>query len=225
MKLLDILCDPSRASIDVGAKIGMYTYRHLSHSPRVNAFEPIPILHTMLGRVFARQRVTIMPVALSDTPGRATMRIPYDRKGEVKFGRSTIERSNPLTHDDVARVDEIDVEVQTLDGCAVTGVGFIKIDVEGHELAVLRGALETLRRDRPALLVEASEHHHPGAVAELRELMTAEGYVGLFGRQRKLVDLATVTDLGALQRENIANFIFIHASKPEARARIAARFR
>lgn len=225
MKLLDVLCDPSRASVDVGAKIGMYTYRLLRHSARVVAFEPIPILNTMLGRVFRGRRVTVMPVALSDTPGRVTMRIPYGSDGEVKFGRSTIEHSNPLSHDDVARVDEIDVEVKTLDGCALTGVGFIKIDVEGHELAVLRGALETLRRDRPTLLVEANDHHHPGAVAKLRELMTAEGYVGLFDRQGQLVDLATVPDPGALQRENIENFIFVHGSNAEARARIAARFR
>jgi FkbM family methyltransferase len=223
MELLDILCDPAKTSIDVGAKLGMYTYRLLRHSCDVIAFEPIPLLVTMLERVFHNRPCRVMPCALSDAPGRAVMRVPYGKNGEVKFGRSTIEPENALFHDDVAHVEEIDVEVRTLDDCDPRNVGFIKIDVEGHELAVLRGAARTLEREVPTLLVEASDHHHPGAVANLRAFMTGHGYRGFFLRPGLLLDLDSVTDDSAFVRESIENFLFVHSSRPEVRTRLADR--
>ena len=60
-------------------------------------------------------------------------------------------------------VQSIDVPVKRLDDLHLDQVGLIKIDVEGHELAVLRGAADTLTRNRPAVLAEAEERHHPHA--------------------------------------------------------------
>jgi FkbM family methyltransferase len=223
MELLDVLCDRAAISVDVGAKLGMYTYELLRHSREVVAFEPIPVLGEMISRVFRKRPVRVERCALSDTPGRTTMRVPYGSNGEVKFGRSTIEPTNSLQHDDVARVQEIDVAVKTLDEHDLRGVGFIKIDVEGHELAVLRGATATLDREHPNLLVEANDHHHPGAVRELRELMSQRGYAGYFREHGKLVDLATVTDFDHFRRAGIENFIFVHASRAALIPRLAPR--
>ena len=225
MKLLDVLCDRQQVSIDVGAKLGMYTYRLLRHSKAVVAFEPIPLLATMLRTVFTGRPCRIMNCALSDAAGRTTMRIPFGSNGEVKFGRSTIESSNPLSHDDVARVEEIEVEVKTLDDCDLTGIGFIKIDVEGHELAVLRGARRTLQREHPTLLVEANDHHHPGAVAQLLDLLAAEGYRGFFRRDGALIEAGSVKDPGQFQRDAIENFLFVHGDRPEVLRRLEQRHR
>lgn len=215
MRLLDVLCDRNRTSVDVGAKLGMYTYRILRHSRDVVSFEPIPTLAGMLTTVFAGKPVRIVQRAVSDAPGSVTMRIPYGSDGEVKFGRSTIEKSNTLTHDDVAKVEEIEVVLTTLDTSDLKDVGFIKIDVEGHELSVLRGATALLDRDHPNLLVEANDHHHPGAVRELRDLMTARGYQGWFLAGGRLMPMADVTDPDYFQRESIENFLFVHSSRPE----------
>lgn len=224
MKLLDILCDRGKTAVDVGAKLGMYTFRLLPHARDVVAFEPVPVLSTMLRHNFGKRRVRVEPCALSDAPGRTTMRIPYGSDGEVKFGRSTIERSNALAHDDVARVEEIEVELKTLDQYDLRGLGFIKIDVEGHELAVLGGALATLARETPNLLIESNDHHHPDAVAKLRALLTARDYEGFFLRGGKqLVELATITDPAYFGRAGIENFIFIHRTRPDVRARLLAR--
>lgn len=225
MELLDVLCDPAKTSVDVGAKLGMYTYRLLRHSRDVVAFEPIPLLSGMLSRVFARKPVKVMPCALSGAPGRTQMRIPYGSNGEVKFGRSTIEAANSLQHDDVAKVETIDVELKTLDQCELTGVGFIKIDVEGHELAVLEGARATLERERPTLLIESNDHHHPQAVAKLRALLSDHDYVGFFIEDRRLIELATITDNDYFRQKSLENFIFVHATRPEVRERLAGRFR
>ena len=66
MELLDVLCDPARTGIDVGAKVGMYTYRIRACSSDVIAFEPIPLFHDMLRAVFEGKRGHIEPVAASD---------------------------------------------------------------------------------------------------------------------------------------------------------------
>ena len=63
-----------------------------------------------------------------------------------------------------------------VDDLAVTGVTFIKIDVEGHELPVLRGAERTIRRDRPRLVVEVEARIQP--VGPLLGLLAGWGYRG-----------------------------------------------
>jgi FkbM family methyltransferase len=57
-----------------------------------------------------------------------------------------IEKLNSLEDVDDSKVFEIAVPTRRLDDYELDAVGFIKIDVEGHELAVLRGGTETIRR-------------------------------------------------------------------------------
>lgn len=56
MELLDMLCHPSKTGLDIGAKVGMYTYRIRRHSSDVIAFEPIPLFNGMLKAVFDGKR-------------------------------------------------------------------------------------------------------------------------------------------------------------------------
>jgi Methyltransferase FkbM domain len=81
---------------------------------------------------------------------------------------------------DGGAVQSIDVPVKRLDDLHLDDVGLIKIDVEGHELAVLLGATDTLARNQPALVVEAEERHHPNAVADITTLLAGLGYAGYF---------------------------------------------
>lgn len=68
-------------------------------------------------------------------------------------------------------------------------VSFIKIDVEGHEEAVLAGALETIRANSPTLLIECEERHNPGGLARINETLSGLGYEGFFfdSRERKSI--------------------------------------
>src|SRR6476469_1552233 len=154
MELLDLLCDRNRPSLDIGAKIGMYTWRIRKHSSEVIAFEPIPMFNRILRAVFEGKRGRVEPYAVSDRRGTAKMRLPYGHDGDPKFGRSTIDPANQFDPEIIGRTDEIDVETRRIDDYDLRDVGFIKIDVEGHELAVLAGAEATVARHKPNLLIE-----------------------------------------------------------------------
>ena len=80
------------------------------------------------------------------------------------------------SHAQYGQHDEYDVEVVTLDSLGFTGVGFIKVDVEGAELQVLEGARMLLARDRPILLIEllAGTYADPGGAVE--EIAAAYDY-------------------------------------------------
>jgi FkbM family methyltransferase len=177
VQLVRSLCDPDRVSLDIGAAVGEFTIAMLAASRSVIAFEPQPIPARTLAAMFdaVGSQVRVQAVALSDRPGVTKMRVL-----ESDPGRSTIDSGNALNDADGSRVGTIEVQVRRLDDLELDDVGFIKIDVEGHELAVLRGAADTLRRNRPTLIVEAEERHHRHAVAATNEFLAGLGYTGYF---------------------------------------------
>jgi FkbM family methyltransferase len=160
--------------VDVGANRGVYTY-HLSRAVGpgggVLAYEPQPELAAYVRAGMARAgNVTVRAVALGESAGTARLTIPR-REGRPEPGWATL-RGDP--HDPALVYD---VPLATLDG-ELDGreVSFIKIDVEGYELATLRGALATLRRWRPVVLAEI-EHTWSGAsVAPTLELLADLDY-------------------------------------------------
>ena len=213
MELLGVLCEPTKSGIDVGAKVGMYTYRIRKHARDVTAFEPIPLFNTMLRKVFGGRRARIEPYAVSNERTKTVLRMPYDKGGGPQFGRSTIDTGNPLRHEVVARVEELEVETRTIDDYEWGGVGFIKIDVEGHELAVLEGAAKTIDADHPNLLVECNDDHCPGGVGKLTAWMQARGYDLYFLEQRQIRPVAEYDRDVHWKGQYIENFICIHRSR------------
>lgn len=173
--LLQYLCKMNRISLDVGANYGVYTHDMLPYSRGVHAFEPNPRLASILKAAFRREapRVVVHQIALSDTDGSATLRIPHGFPG-----RSTIDRHNTLsdTLPPATEVTTITVPRRRLDSFNFPPVGFIKIDVEGHELEVLRGGAGLLERYTPALLVEVEERHRLNSVNLVTEFLSQFGY-------------------------------------------------
>jgi FkbM family methyltransferase len=175
--LLPALCDRDRISIDVGGNIGAYALHIRRLSRMCHVFEPFPGFATQLKRAFMfDRRVRVHQVALSDRTGTATLRVPLYGGGAV-VALATIERGNELQG---LSVSSVDVPMRRLDDLHFRNVGFIKIDVEGHEYAVLRGAESTLRTSRPTVLVEAEERHSFGTIGRLTHWMGDLGYRGMF---------------------------------------------
>ena len=180
--VIRLLATQSRASIDVGAHAGAVTLLLARRTVACLAFEPSPAFGYLSRALPPNCR--FYPVALSDQAGHATLRIPHSGRRALRQ-LASISSTNTLSDFTCSTVE---VEVRTLDD--VVGdqdIGFIKIDVEGHELAVLKGAQRTLARSRPNLVVEAEERHRPGAIESIAALLQAHGYTGHFIHRGTLV--------------------------------------
>ena len=186
MELLPALVDPRREAVDVGANVGHYALRLAALVPRVQAFEPHPRLAYVLRRAMPH-RVEVHSIAISDTCGRAVLTVPY-------FMRPTEGMASLSEHSglfaEARSLMRIRVERTTLDTLADRDIGFVKIDVEGHEMQVLRGADSLIQRQRPTFLVEVEERHRSGAVREAFAFFAARDYVGLFALQDSILPVA-----------------------------------
>ncbi len=214
LALLPFLVDGRRRSVDVGGHTGVYTQALLEVSAAVTAVEANPELAARLKRLFAGKAEVIW-TALSSAEGEAELRRP------AITGLATIEPGNVLSEGDI---QTFKVPMTTLDALDLSDVGFIKIDVEGHELEVLKGAQALLRRDRPTLLIEAEERHRNNAVRSLREYLGGFGYQGLMLDGGRLVGMDRfdpdkdqhapeaaihLLNTGAYSGRYINNFVFL----------------
>ncbi len=150
--------------LDIGAHAGQFTKLFARAVPagRVYAFEPGSYARSILRSVVWLHRlgnVEIVPVALGAADGLAHLNIPLKHRGSYGFGLSHLGTAAdrwPMVATELVALTTIDAVAAAL---ALNRVDFIKADIEGWELALLRGAEETLRRFRPVLLIELSEAH------------------------------------------------------------------
>jgi len=169
--LLPKLCSRDSIALDIGGNRGWFAYYMARLSRQVHVFEPNPICLCALKRCKTANMV-IHEFALSDRAGMAKMRFDPNNTGI-----GTIETANSLTNNPgIREIVERDVVVKTLDSLEFSGVGFIKIDVEGHEPAVLRGAKNLLTASRPVLLVELELRHNPTVFEEVWRVLDPLGY-------------------------------------------------
>lgn len=138
--------------IDVGCHHGQILANMLRYAPRGRhlAFEPLPALYQGLRHRFAAQRnVALHDCALSDTEGTACFQHVVSNPAYSGLRRRRYDRQDE-------QVVEITVPVRRLDDLVAADlhIHFLKIDVEGGELQVLRGALRTLARCQPVIVFE-----------------------------------------------------------------------
>jgi FkbM family methyltransferase len=145
---------------DVGAHAGQFAKLFAALAPRgmVFAFEPGSYARFILRaaiRLNRTRNVRIMPFALGDRGGIATLTVPVKRSGSYGFGLSHLGRSDgrPAEFElvPVARLDEV------ADGLRLARLDFIKADIEGFEHRLIEGARASLARFRPALMLEMDD--------------------------------------------------------------------
>lgn len=149
---------------DVGANVGLWSLFLAGFEPRIAhvvSFEPdqtnLRLLHLNRERNGLAARLDVREIALSDRPGAATFNADpmTGSTGSLESGERFIE------HHYGGRTHAVQMAVGTIDDEIASGrpvPQFMKIDVEGHELALLRGGLHTLGEHRPALLIEVTRH-------------------------------------------------------------------
>jgi FkbM family methyltransferase len=194
--ILDALVRPGDVVADLGASWGMFTYRlarQVRPGGRVLAFEPNPrVLSSLVAIAGAAEGVTVHPVALSDAPATAELRVPTLRRS-VASPRAIdpmASLSVPGNRSEAAH-ETVTVEVRRLDDVVAdaTAISFVKCDVEGHELSVLRGA-EAVLAGRPALLIEIEQRHQDTPIEDIFGHLAARGYEGWIVRDRGLRPLS-----------------------------------
>jgi FkbM family methyltransferase len=199
LHIAPLLCEKDKTSIDIGAAYGIYTVHIVDASCDCLAFEPHQSL-TLELRKMAKclsLPIRVETIALSDMQGEATLRIL-----DEDVGRSTIEPENTLEDPDGGRISETIVPMRRLDDYGLEAVGFMKIDVEGHELSVLRGGIETIRRCSPMMLIEIEERHKRNAIRDIQEFLLEIDYEGYFLLNRSL---NPIRQFDVKVHQNVAN--------------------
>jgi len=210
LALAPYFVDPERAAVDVGANRGIWSHVLARHCPQVFAFECNPKLFRVLAAA-APANVKAMPFALSDADGQADLYVPGEGR---RFSNQGASLSASKVEGAAFAVTK--VERRRLDSFDLPPVGFIKIDVEGHELSVLRGAQALIARDRPTLIVEIEQRHTKEPLENSLREIAALGYRMLFLGSHGLEDGARFNHaapetMRGIRGRAINNFIFMPA--------------
>lgn len=201
---LDDVVKDGMTFVDVGANEGLYTVfaaSRVGRSGRVLAVEPSSRERTVLERNIERnglENVTVVPHALAAEAGIANLQVAPKLHG----GHNTL---GGFAHEGIAAIGAEQVAVETFDALAqrlsIERVDVMKIDVEGAEVKVLRGARRMLTSWRPTLLIEANEAALRGqgtSTTDLIALLRSFGYdIRVFsyrtGRVEPLVEGGTLS--------------------------------
>ncbi len=153
----EVFGNPSKVFLDVGAHLGFYSWGLASRFKHVHAFEPNPeVFNALCANVLVKNlsdQVTPHRFGLSDQTGLARY-----------FVRSAVGLNNGFSHLGHDRDNGTPFKVRetkALDSLQFDNIGFIKLDVEHHELNVLVGAQDTLKRsDLPPIVFKSWSESH-----------------------------------------------------------------
>lgn len=202
--LLADLVPPQGIALDVGANRGIYAYALARIAKEVHCFEPLAECCSYIA-AYRSPKIKVHNCALADVPGLLSLYVPLSN-GRPILTRASLDRPTGAAS---AR----EIEVRTLDSFDFPKIDFIKIDVEGLEASVLRGAQRMLARDRPRLLVEIDRERHSGesfqALMDWLHVLGYEAHVltdGVLKRCRNAWDEASTH----------YNFIFLPVNRNDA---------
>jgi FkbM family methyltransferase len=133
-----------RVAIDIGANLGIMSYRMVKDFEYVHAFEPL--FYDYLSKNVNSNNFKVYPYAVGDEEKIETMRIGIHRSGGSNIVKT---KEEDQTYKDV--------KVVKIDSFNIKNVDFIKIDVENYELYVLLGSLNTIEEYKPTILIELQE--------------------------------------------------------------------
>jgi len=178
---------PGDVMLDVGANEGGYTvlFSHLAGARgRVHAFEPVPPtfarLESRVARLRRHDNVVLNRCAVAETAGEVSLLVPG-----ADLGQASLKPHAAGSWRDAAAIASWASRAITLDDytAELPALDFIKCDVEGAELPVLRGAGATLRRFAPLLFLEVCADWTAGfgyAPREIVPFLAPFGYRSFF---------------------------------------------
>lgn len=242
--LLDVPCElcllnalrPGDTVLDGGGHVGMMSMLaawRVGPAGRVLTFEPNPRTYERLRWHIETNRldqVATFPFALSDRKGQTVLRVPTTgNTGAATVGELLPRQRGPNV---VEHAVDLRVGDEVLGGLDLTDAPmFVKLDVEGHEVALLRGLRRTIEQRRPAILLECNPEMLPrngASVAELFEFHLGLGYRpyaldAAWTRLGRRFDLRLRPAPGSWRPRRLVNVLFLHPAGEHARR--LARYR
>ena len=180
---------------DIGAHKGAYLYymsKLVGKSGKVYAFEPQSLLYEYLLTIKAlfSSEIILENLALSDSSKEQVLNIPAHKNENKSSPGASL--SNNFEGQKIIKTELIQ-SVSLDEYCKHSNIrpDFLKIDVEGHELEVLKGAAEILKSYKPGLLVEIEERHigHE-KLNETINFLLSFGYNGYFFKGKDKLPLS-----------------------------------
>ena len=191
-----VLVEKGNEVLDIGANRGHYSLlfsQIVQEQGNVHSFEPIPGTFSMLKSRIEEEgcfsNVRLNPFGLADIPQTMTIYLPDGDDGQASLRQhdaGSWTKQNIKCYE--APFSTIDLYTQEN---VLKKIDFIKIDVEGGELLVLRGGIETLKRYQPVIHWESFRpwaknfHYEPG---EIIDLLRSFGYRYFYDEERHLLE-------------------------------------
>lgn len=221
---LSAFVEPGHAILDIGANHGKFTKNfarlHGGACP-VLAFEPLPYNFSILtGVTRAYPSVRRFNVAVSDRAGTADLFVPAKQSGRISPGAAHLGETSASADFGTAtarQVYKITVPTETLDALLTRegspAIDLMKIDVQGAETYVFRGAANTLAAHHPAIYVEIS----PGC-PEYFGLTVHDSVAALQALDYTAFSFAADGSLIRHDRfdERVRDYLFLHPAKHAA---------
>ena len=168
-KILDV--KKGDVFVDVGAHIGTYTIpiaKKVGEAGKVISFEPHPKSIELLEKNIALNQinnVVLMKKPVSDSKKKVFFKLSQDppTSGIVKIDKN----------ETVLEMEAIDLDTALSDQ-NLTKIDWLKIDVEGHEVEVLKGSKTTLKKFSPKIIIEM---FNKTTIKEAIKILELEGYV------------------------------------------------
>lgn len=219
--VLYYLLKDNHVAVDVGANNGAYCYffKEIKNAKTVFAFEPLPNLYKKLTIWF--KNIELFNLALSNKKEVAKIHIPIidDKLYESRAKLDDLKEVNETGF------KEIEINIDTLDHILepkkITQLDIIKIDIEGHELKSIEGAVKSINTFKPYLLVEIESRHHNNSILEPVEYICSLNYKAFFFNfKSKSLEPFSQYNVGEMQNAKnqntfnyINNFLFFPIEK------------
>lgn len=174
LKMLPPYLDKNKIAVDVGGNVGHIAYFLSQYSKEVHTFEAVPLVYKRLLSLKEKApNLMVHNLAVSNFEGEANFYVDHLRLSNSGLNDlSDIETSFKKK----AEFDAIKAKVITLDSLNLKGVSLVKVDVEGTELDVLKGAEKLIKEQSPAFVLEIYEPFSKYPIEDIFKFMFDRGY-------------------------------------------------
>ncbi len=176
--------DRRRNCIDIGSHVGLWGMWLVKEFDHVHGFDPIKEFQEIWPLNVKGDNYTLYNYALGDDFGKVDLIVPYDQTGGTHVVHNQAGIDAALKAQEVMPPEKRghfiaeSIPMSPLDSFSIEDVDFIKIDVEGFELEIIKGAEETIKRDKPWMIIEQKGNdvkHYFGERDEAANLLKSWG--------------------------------------------------